>query len=667
MDKISKALKYISAGDYKRAKPLLFQAIGTDRSGDAAYNLAALFHHEGAFGDALTFAETALKQNPAHPFALLYLGKRHLKDGCFDMLRAVLARLPRSYENDPDAVLLRCALLAEEGSVDEAEHQIKVALNHYTDWGLRRALALLYVRQKRSTELVHLLDKVVTTTRQDESERLLLLAEAHLRAGRRREGCRCLEQHAALVKPLRPQVSDTLSLIHQLIRDIGPYYADMADLETARATAQEALPALSRTLDTLKDLTWTEISLIWEHFIRFTGFYLAYLQMANDREIQEALTESIRALYRQMGIYSDLPATSPERERRRIGLASEHMGLHVTKWLLPALEEIAEGHDCDVYLIALGGSTVHMTTCSAINHLSISAGDSLGQLKHAITRIRDLQLDLLIWSDVGMGFSSRHLATFRLAKAQWVHWGHPVTTGSDTIDKFITGELMEPDAGQSQYTEQLLYMPGTGAIHPIKPANSPACNTHAKAEVIRIVSIQSNFKYLPCYDQIFIDVLRRIETATLTFILDEYDYSAEFIQRMRLLAKGNGIEESRIGGVARMNREAYEEFLKTADLAIDSVGWSGGNTTIDCLLAGLPVLTLPKASMRSRHSSAILEILGRPNWILADMGDFPELIKELLSNPPTKSELALQTVEAMTKMNLEVKNRFVAETKRATR
>jgi predicted O-linked N-acetylglucosamine transferase (SPINDLY family) len=42
------------------------------------------------------------------------------------------------------------------------------------------------------------------------------------------------------------------------------------------------------------------------------------------------------------------------------------------------------------------------------------------------------------------------------------------------------------------------------------------------------------------------------------------------------------------------------------DVILDSIGWSGGNTSLQAIELGKPVVTLPGAFMRARFSSTSL-------------------------------------------------------------
>ncbi len=54
------------------------------------------------------------------------------------------------------------------------------------------------------------------------------------------------------------------------------------------------------------------------------------------------------------------------------------------------------------------------------------------------------------------------------------------------------------------------------------------------------------------------------------------------------------------------------------DVMLDSIGWSGGNTTLEALAQDLPVVTFEGELMRGRVSAGILRMMGMPEAIAGD-------------------------------------------------
>jgi predicted O-linked N-acetylglucosamine transferase (SPINDLY family) len=57
---------------------------------------------------------------------------------------------------------------------------------------------------------------------------------------------------------------------------------------------------------------------------------------------------------------------------------------------------------------------------------------------------------------------------------------------------------------------------------------------------------------------------------------------------------------------------------------LDTLHWSGGNTSLDALASGLPVVTLPGGLMRGRQSQAMLRALGAGELVARDVDGYVE-------------------------------------------
>ena len=73
---------------------------------------------------------------------------------------------------------------------------------------------------------------------------------------------------------------------------------------------------------------------------------------------------------------------------------------------------------------------------------------------------------------------------------------------------------------------------------------------------------------------------------------------------------------------------------------VDTLHWSGGNTSLDALACGLPVVTLPGAFMRGRQSAGMLSLLGVPELIARDRADYVSLASRLIAEPAWRRSLA---------------------------
>jgi predicted O-linked N-acetylglucosamine transferase (SPINDLY family) len=65
--------------------------------------------------------------------------------------------------------------------------------------------------------------------------------------------------------------------------------------------------------------------------------------------------------------------------------------------------------------------------------------------------------------------------------------------------------------------------------------------------------------------------------------------------------------------------------LRLSDVYLDSIGWSGGNTTLESLEHDLPVVTMAGPLMRGRHTMAILQQMGLDHAVTGSLDGYLNL------------------------------------------
>jgi predicted O-linked N-acetylglucosamine transferase (SPINDLY family) len=84
----------------------------------------------------------------------------------------------------------------------------------------------------------------------------------------------------------------------------------------------------------------------------------------------------------------------------------------------------------------------------------------------------------------------------------------------------------------------------------------------------------------------------------------------------------------------------YLHLNALCDVMLDTLHWSGGNTSLDALAAGLPLVTLPGELMRGRQSQAMLRALGTTELIARDVPDYIEIALALGADRERRRELS---------------------------
>ena len=145
---------------------------------------------------------------------------------------------------------------------------------------------------------------------------------------------------------------------------------------------------------------------------------------------------------------------------------------------------------------------------------------------------------------------------------------------------------------------------------------------------------QSLFKYLPQYDEVFTHIAAAVPTAQFLFLAFRQASTERFRTRLTQQFIAAGLDPERhLRVIPQVGHEEFPALLRAADVYLDSIGWSGGNTTLEALAHDLPVVTMPTDFMRGRHSAAILRHIGLGNRVTGSVDAYVRLAIDL-ADPP---------------------------------
>jgi predicted O-linked N-acetylglucosamine transferase (SPINDLY family) len=222
---------------------------------------------------------------------------------------------------------------------------------------------------------------------------------------------------------------------------------------------------------------------------------------------------------------------------------------------------------------------------------------------------------VLIFPEIGMDKASAQLASQRLAAVQCASWGHPVTSGFPTIDYFISSDLMEPSDAADHYSERLIRLPNLSIYY--EPAEPPPLGVDRaelglRADAVVYWCCQSLPKYLPQFDSVFAAIAAEVRDCQFTFIEFGGGKGVTEMFRARLARAFEAVGLNAADHCVFLPRLAPDRFaaaIGQCDVVLDSLGWSGCNSTLESLVHNLPIVTMAGAMMRGRHTAAILEMM----------------------------------------------------------
>ncbi|MBW4639531.1 MAG: tetratricopeptide repeat protein [Gloeocapsa sp. UFS-A4-WI-NPMV-4B04] len=365
-----------------------------------------------------------------------------------------------------------------------------------------------------------------------------------------------------------------------------------------------------------------------------TNFYLQY-QGKDDLELQKQYGEFVHqvmaANYPQWVQPLPLPHRS-QNQRIRVGYISNCMRLHTVGKLTLGWIGNCNHQDFEVYCYYIDPKKDVLTQQFQLQ--SDTFYHIPDDLEAVSKQIVSDQLDVLVFLDIGMHPQITQMAGLRLAPIQCTTWGHPITSGSPTIDYFLSSALMEPENAQAHYSEKLVRLPNIGVCY-VKPITLEPKKTRSefglRNDSVLYLSCQSLFKYLPQYDYVFAAIAQQVPQAQFAFLGHPSIHITEkFHQRLKRAFANFGLNsEDYCAILDRLNMPDYLNLNQISDVFLDTFSWSGGNTTLEAIACNLPIVTYPGEFMRGRHSYAILKMLGVTDTIAKNEAEYIEIAVKL--------------------------------------
>lgn len=654
-DPIQLAFELHRSGRAAEAEPLFRSALAREpRNPQALHGLGATLQALGRHGEALACAREAVRCAPAHPGLHYNLGVMLQEQGAIGGARAAFAR---AAELKPDFVQAWNNLglaLQDLGRLDEATNAFDRALDLQPDYAAAlHNLANLLLFSDRPAEALTVLRRLRAL---DPSQETLRRKEAAalLQLGRRDEAMAALGADLESLARLYMQLNDADGA-----RDCYRRLAEPSPAHwLAQIEARLALPAVADSAEAMarsRERFCTglaELLGLTEHLpaepaqvlraVERDNFFLAY-QGEDDRALQVDYARLVARLLEALAPEGPAMPVRPRAGRIRVGFASAFFrdctaGQYFKAWITdldPARFE--------TFVYVLGGPE------DGVTQQMRAAAAHFARLEQALpeaaARIRGDALDVLIFPELGMSGRCYALAALRMAPVQCAAWGHPVTSGHASIDYAFSCASMEPADAQQHYAERLLLLPGLGTRYD-KPAVGTAFTRtdFALPEQAHLYLFpHSPFKIHPDNDATLARILAADPQGMLVLFEGE---SRAMTSALLARLREHGVAAGRIRVLPTMPRATYLEVNRLCDVMLDACRWSGGNTTLDAVAAGLPLVTRRGRLMRGRQSAGMLTAMGLTELIAEDEAAYVALALRLAGDRAYRAHIVRRMAEA---------------------
>ena len=342
------------------------------------------------------------------------------------------------------------------------------------------------------------------------------------------------------------------------------------------------------------------------------SFYLAY-HNADDRPLMEALCRLFRTRVPDLTAtyVQDWRSPTEKGQRIRVGFLSEFLCDHTIGKHYQGFIHHLDRNRFEVVVIHTPKSRrdtfrQHLDAL-ADKVLNLSVG-----LKNQQQAVADEQLDVLFYPDIGMTASTYFLAYARLAPVQATSWGHPDTTGLDTMDYYVSAVSNEPEQAEAYYTERLIRLNRLPCFYYQPPASSIPQLSKAALGLpetgILYGCPQNLFKLHPDFDAVLAAIAEGDPTGHL--ILPEGKYAAWTKLLKARWAKTFPVLLERVLFLPYMSHDRFMAMMAQMDVLLDPIHFGSGNTFYDAMLNGTPVVTWPGRFARGRNVAAAYRQMG---------------------------------------------------------
>jgi predicted O-linked N-acetylglucosamine transferase (SPINDLY family) len=600
---------------------------------DAAYNLGTALQRQGEDRQAEAQYRQVLAQSPDHAGAHNNLGNLLNARGAVDEALAHHRRATELAPNLPVAHYNLGTALQQRGRLDEAVAAYRRALALKPDYASAHAnLGTALQGQGRLAEAVAEYRQTLAL-RPDGADAHYNLGTVFQQQGRVEDAAACHRRALALA-PDHPKASFGLC-----IAQLPLVYRDEAEIQRCRAAYAGALEQL------IARFGQGPVSAgLAEAVGASQPFYLPY-QGGCDRALQQRYGALVCGIMARCTPPAPLPEPPGPGEPVRVGIVSGFFRDH-SNWKIPIKGWLGQldrrrftlfgyhtGHRCDAE------TEVAASLCRRF----VQGPLTLGAWRQTI--LADAP-HVLIYPEVGMDPMAARLAAQRLARHQFNAWGHPETSGFPTLDYFLSSELMEPPDGDRHYTERLIRLPDLSLYYE-PPVLSPVALDRSDVGFRPGATVfwcgQALFKYLPQYDGLFPRIARELGDCQFAFIgyVRGDDVTAAVRERLRQAFAACGLAaDDFCVFLPTLSPQRFVAAIGLSDVVLDSIGWSGCNSTLEGLAHDLPIVTMPGPLMRGRHGLAILTAMGVTETIAGTLDDYVALAVRLARDPAWRQEVS---------------------------
>lgn len=399
-----------------------------------------------------------------------------------------------------------------------------------------------------------------------------------------------------------------------------------------------------------------------ETFFKRENFICAYFNALNQKDLYRNRAKLLSFFLQKNGFRLEhaFPRrkAGEKRGRLRVGFLNAHFGRQTETYTsLPFFEELDGGRFEKILLSLTPFNSDFAKYCqSKVDSSVVLPADDL---KLAAQQIREKDLDFII---IGTNITAvtnpiAVLACHRLARFQTVSFSSPISTGMEHVDGYFTGTMIG-EAQQEHHSEKLLMLEGAGFCFAYSADALPQAGEICRAQfgipedAVAYISGANFYKLIPEVRQAWATLLARNPKFVLVLVPFNAAWSNSYPQHLfrRAFARELAAAGANAGQLLILpqlpDRNALIKLIGLCDVYLDSFPYSGANSNVDPLEAGVPAVCVKGSTMRTGQGMAVLRSYSLDELVAPTVEDYLVLAHRLGEDKEYNQQMRMKIRQA---------------------
>ena len=350
---------------------------------------------------------------------------------------------------------------------------------------------------------------------------------------------------------------------------------------------------INKDLDEILNLSNTELNLDRD-ILEPPIFNLSYDQFDN-LEINKKIVKVFRKIY---PLLNSFLVTEKKNQKIKIGFFSEFFSNHTIGKLFKGL---IFKLDRSIFDITVFHSK--KTKKTLIFNEFLESEIKLGtkniildkNFSDKISTIRKENLDIVFFPEIGMSTEFYYLSFLRIAKIQITSWGHPITSANESIDYFLSSDLLKGNNEKEIFSEKMIYLKHL-PMYFYKPKIQKTLSDNEIVNQRVYFCSQTLIKFHPHFDEILKKILLEDKHAKI-YLIDDNVLGSKLRNRLK---KNISINYDNINFLNKLSIDDYINKCGEVSVLLDTLYFGAGNSFHESMYYGTPTVTLPTQNLKSK-------------------------------------------------------------------